>query len=95
MRPKVVLDAAVERLGLHHGAENLADCLAESAKAELPAHVFLDRLLDIEVTEREERRVKTSLRISGLPKGQTLASFDFTFQPSVERSQIETPGTCA
>ena len=98
VRPKVDLDATVERLmrlGLGHGAEHLADCLAHSAKAQLPAHAFLDRLLDIELNEREERRVKTSLRLSGLPTGQTLASFDFAFQPSVERSQIETLGTCA
>ena len=96
--PKVDLDATVERLvrlGIGHGAEHLADCLAHSAKAELPAHAFLDRLLDIELNEREERRVKTSLRLSGLPTGQTLASFDFAFQPSVERSQIETLATCA
>ena len=86
--------------GLHNmptvanrAAEHLTDCLAHSAKSELPAHAFLDRLLDIELNEREERRVKTSLRLSGLPTGQTLASFDFAFQPSVERSQIDTLGT--
>ena len=98
MRPKVDLDATVERLvrlGIGHGAEHLADCLAQCAKAELPARVFLDRLLDIEINEREERRVKTSLRLSGLPTGQNLASFDFAFQPSVERSRIETLATCA
>ena len=74
VRPKVDLDATVERLirlGLGHRAEHLADCLAHSAKAELPAHAFLDRLLDIELNEREERRVKTSLRLSGLPTGHS------------------------
>jgi DNA replication protein DnaC len=29
-----------------------------------------------------------------LPKGQTLADFDFSFQPSIERSRIETLATC-
>ena len=60
VRPKVALDAAIERLvrpGLGQGAEHLADCLAHSAKAELPAHAFLDRLLDIEINEREDRAV--------------------------------------
>ena len=37
------------RVGLGHAAERLADCLAQSAKAELPGHAFLDRLLDIEL----------------------------------------------
>ena len=60
VRPKVALDATVERLvrpGLGHGAEHLSDCLARSAKAGLPAHPFLDRLLDIEINEREDRAV--------------------------------------
>jgi len=43
---------------------------------------------------REERRIRTSLRLRGLPTGQTLASFNYAFQPSVERSRIETLTTC-
>ena len=80
VRPKVDLDATVERLvrlvrlGLGHAAEHLADCLAQSAKAELPARAFLDRLLDIELNEREERRVKTSLRLRGVTPIHFLAS---------------------
>ena len=42
-----------------------------------------------------ERRIKTSLKLSGLPPGQTLGNFDFSFQPGVERSKIETLATCA
>jgi DNA replication protein DnaC len=57
-------------------------------------HRFLDRLLEEELRHREERRIRTSLTLSGLPTGQTLANFDFAFQPSVERSRIETLGTC-
>jgi DNA replication protein DnaC len=97
-QPKVDLDATVERLvrlGLGHAAERLAERLAEATRDELPTHGFLDRLLEDELSVREERRVKTSLRLSGLPTGQTLASFDFAFQPSVERSRIETLATCA
>jgi DNA replication protein DnaC len=32
--------------------------------------------------------------LSGLPTGQTLGNFDFSFQPTIERSRIETLGTC-
>jgi DNA replication protein DnaC len=53
-----------------------------------------DDLLDAELGIREERRVRTSLRLSGLPLGQTLANFEFSFQPS-DRSRIETLATCA
>src|SRR5699024_5440114 len=56
---------------------------------------FLDGLLDVELAAREERRVKTALKLSNLPTGQTLADFDFAFQPAVERSRIETLATGA
>jgi DNA replication protein DnaC len=68
--------------------------VAQAVKDSAPPHRFLDRLLEAELGSREERRIKTSLRLSGLPPGQTLASFDFAFQPSVERSRIETLATC-
>ena len=35
------------------------------------------------------------LRASNLPKGQTLANFDFAFQPAIERSRIDTLATSA
>lgn len=95
---KLDVDATRERLGrlgLVHAAEQLEGQLSAAVKDTVPPHRFLDELLDVELTIREERRIKTSLRLSGLPTGQTLASFDFSFQPSVERSRIETLGTCA
>jgi DNA replication protein DnaC len=97
-QPKVDLDATREKLtklGLLHASDHVNETLAEAVKESWPPHRFLDRLLEAELTVREERRLKTSLRLSGLPTGQTLGNFDFGFQPSVERSRIETLGTCA
>lgn len=96
-RGRVDLDATREKLetaGLSHAAERLAELLEEAAKKDAPAHRVLDRLLEVELNRREERRIKTSLRLSGLPPGQTLGSFDFSFQPSIEKSRIETLATC-
>lgn len=84
----------LESLGLQFAAEELASMLAEAVRQEMAPHAVLDTLLGFEIQRREERRLATSLRISGLPTGQTLASFDFAFQPSVNRSQIETLATC-
>jgi DNA replication protein DnaC len=97
-RPKLDIDTTRERLlalGCLHAAEQLEQMLAEAVRAEVPAHSFLDRLLQAELSGREERRVKTSLRLSNLPVGQTLENFDFAFQPAIERSRIETLATCA
>jgi DNA replication protein DnaC len=95
---KVDLDttrAQLEQVGLVYAAERLNELLEEAVKQDLPSHRFLDQLLAAETTERELRRIRTSLRLSGLPTGQTLGNFDFAFQPSVEKSRIETLATCA
>jgi DNA replication protein DnaC len=85
---------ALERLGLVNAAEQLAAVLEAAVKEEMAPHRFLDRLLQAETAHRDERRIRTSLRLSGLPPGMTLGNFDFSFQPSVERSRIETLATC-
>lgn len=98
--PRVRLDIDATRdklaaLGCGHAAEALEPLLAEAVRSELAAHLFLDRLLDAEQAGREERRVRTMLKSSKIPTGQTLENFDFAFQPAIERSRIETLGTGA
>ena len=50
---------------------------------------FLDRVLEREIEVKNERRIATSLRLSGLPTGKTLEGFDFGFQPRVDRAKLE------
>lgn len=97
-KPKLDIDRSreqLEALGLVHAAAALEHTLSQAVKASTTAHGFLDQLLRSELEERDQRRVKTSLRLSNLPTGMTLADFDFAFQPSVERSRIETLATGA
>jgi DNA replication protein DnaC len=86
---------AFSRLGLTFAAEALAEALNDAVKEELPPHTVVNRLLTVELERREERRIRTALKLSGLPPGMTLGNFDFSFQPSIERSRIETLSTCA
>ncbi len=85
----------LSRLGLDFAAEALPALLTRAVKEDLGPPALLELLLRGELERREERRVRTSLRLSGLPTGQTLANFDFAFQPAVERSKLEALGTCA
>jgi DNA replication protein DnaC len=97
VQPTLDLDVTrdrLARLGLSHSADRLEAMLADAVRDEIAPQKFLDDVLLAELEWREDRRVRTSLRLSGLPTGQTLGSFDFSFQPSVERSRIETLGTC-
>lgn len=95
--PRVDIDVTrqrLERLGMVNAAERIEGLISEAVKNDTAPHLLIDQLLDAELERREERRLQTSLRLSGLPTGQTLGNFDFSFQPSVERSRIETLGTC-
>lgn len=97
-RQKLDIDRTRERLvqlGCPHAAEQLDTLLAEAVRKPVAAHEFLETLLAAEASGRESRRVKTALKLSSLPTGQTLANFDFAFQPAIERSRIETLATCA
>lgn len=97
-RQKLDIDRTRERLiqlGCIHAAEQLDTLLAEAVRKPVAAHEFLEVLLGAETSGRESRRVKTALKLSSLPTGQTLANFDFAFQPAIERSRIETLSTCA
>jgi DNA replication protein DnaC len=89
------LTAQLQALGMNFAAEQLPSVLTRAVKEDLGAPAFLAALLDGEQTSREERRIRTALRLSGLPTGQTIANFDFAFQPAIERSRIDALATCA
>jgi DNA replication protein DnaC len=86
---------ALAKLGLEHAAERLNDLLSVAVKENFAPHRLLDELLGVEFDRREERRIKTSLMLSGLPTGQTLDTFDWSFQPGVDKKQVETLASCA
>ena len=75
------LRGQLDSLGLSFASEHLPAVITDAVKQDLGPTGLLDSLLAVEIERREERRVRTSLKLSGLPLGQTLANFDFAFQP--------------
>ena len=74
-RPKLDIDVTREKLtalGCGYAAAALEPLRAEAVRRELTAHLFLERLLDAERAGREERRIRTMLKSSKIPTGQTL-----------------------
>ena len=49
----------------------------------------IETLLGAQITLRNNRRLQAAMRSSRLPAVKTLADFDFTFQPSIKREQVE------
>jgi DNA replication protein DnaC len=96
-RRKVDLDQVVEKcqaLKLVHLAECLPELVEEGARDDVTPLRFLDLVLEREIERKTERRIATSLKLSGLPVGKTLDNFDWTFQPRVDRSKLEGLATC-
>jgi DNA replication protein DnaC len=97
-QPTLQLDGLREQLnwlGLSHAALALEDCLSEAVKHNRAGHEIVQRLLDTEVRQRDERRIRTALKLSNLPANMTLGNFDYAFQPGIDKRQIETLATCA
>src|SRR4051794_37241697 len=57
-------------------------------RGEVTALEAIDALLAEEFTLRENRRVKTALVMARLSTIRTLAGFDFSFQPSLDKNRI-------
>ena len=75
-------------LKMPRALEALEHILRRLERGELSALDAIDALLGEELTLREGRRVTTALKMSRLLTVKTLAGFDFSFQPSLDRDRI-------
>jgi DNA replication protein DnaC len=82
------LQSNLSRLRLLRLGAVLPD-MAAAALAQSKSYLsFLDELLEEEVAHKEQRRVETTLKISGLPFVKTIDEFDFSFQPRLDKQQV-------
>lgn len=81
-------------LGFEFAVHVLPELVERGVREKATLSGFLDLVLTTEREAREERRVKTSLKLSGLSSAKTLESFDFTFARGVDRHKIEMLATC-
>jgi DNA replication protein DnaC len=82
------LHANLTRLRLPRVQAVLLDVLKTAEdQAQSPLQV-LDALLEEEVACKEQRRLDTTLKISGLPFIKTIDEFDFSFQPHLDRRAV-------
>jgi DNA replication protein DnaC len=77
-------------LKMPRALEALGQVVRRLEHGEIGALEAIDILLSEELTLRENSRIKTALRMGRLGTIKTLAGFDFTFQPSLDRDRILT-----
>ena len=82
------IEANLSRLRLPRVREVLLLYLKAAEEQKKSYLSFLDELLEEEVAQKEQRRVETVLRVSGLPFIKTIDDFDFTFHPRLDRQRV-------
>ena len=75
-------------LKMPRALEVLDQAVRQLERGEASALEVIDTLFAEELTLRENRRVKMALRMAKLSTIKTLAGFDFSFQPSLDRNRI-------
>src|SRR6201994_1310384 len=93
MRDLLAAAAPIERIRHHlvslrmpRALEALDHVVQQLERGEANTIEAIETLLAEELTIRESRRVKAALQMARLTPIKTLSGFDFSFQPSLERS---------
>jgi DNA replication protein DnaC len=95
MRNDAPAPATLDRVRRHlvglrmpRALEALDHIVRQLERGEIGSLEAIDALLAEELTLREGRRIKAALQMARLGAVKTLASFDFSFQPSLDRNRI-------
>lgn len=82
------LQSNLSRLRLPRIGAVLPEMLTTAQEQSKSYLSFLDELFEEEVSQKEQRRIESLLRSSGLPFTKTIDEFDFSFQPKLDRKQV-------
>ena len=76
-------------LKMPRALEALDEVLSQVDGGKLAAAESIETLLGAQISLRNNRRLQVAMRSSGLPAVKMLSDFDFTFQPSIKREQLD------
>jgi DNA replication protein DnaC len=79
----------LEQIGANTSRGQLDQIAQQAAAASWSYSHFLGRLLEPELAARRQRVIDTCLHFSGMPWMKRVSDFDFSFQPSIDRTLIE------
>ena len=93
--------AQLERLGEHlrklrllKSGERLEALLQQAAAQELPYAEFLEQVLGEEVAAKASKNIAMRTAMARLPFVKPLETFDFGYQPSIDRKQLQMLASC-
>ena len=79
----------LESLKMKNTLEILDNYLERAVKDELNIVEVLDHIFTQEALSKRKRAYEKQVQMSGFPIKKTLEDFDFSFQPSIDKRQIE------
>jgi DNA replication protein DnaC len=88
------LRSALKQLRLSGALESLDMRLHEAAGNNLNHAEFLELLIQDELAVRSDRQVRRRVRAAQFREVKTLEDFDWSFNPSIKRSQVFELATC-
>ncbi|MBT4822669.1 MAG: ATP-binding protein [Lentisphaerae bacterium] len=94
MHPMPQISPLLKQLRLSGILDSLEVRNHQAVEQQLSYTEFLALLIEDEVARREQRAFAQRQRRSGVNAQKTLESFDFTFNPGINRAQIADLGTC-
>jgi DNA replication protein DnaC len=83
------LRAQLADLKMPGALEALDQVLADLDGGKVKTSAAIEHLLGAQIALRNNRRLVAAMRSSRLPAVKTLADFDFSFQPSIKREQLD------
>ena len=88
------MQAHLQLLRLFTSRERVGAVLQEATTKDLSYADFLDQILTEEVTAKTTKNVAMRMALAPFPFIKSLETFDFSYQPSVDRKQIQTLSLC-
>jgi DNA replication protein DnaC len=88
------LQEQMQRLRLFKSRERLEALLQDATANDVSYADFLDTLLAEEVASKTAKHVTMRTHLARFPFVKSLDTFDFTYQPSLDKKQIQTLGSC-
>lgn len=84
----------LRKLRLVKSGERLEALLQEAASRELPYAEFLEQVLGEEVAAKASKNIAMRTAMARFPFVKPLETFDFGYQPSIDRKQLQQLATC-
>jgi DNA replication protein DnaC len=88
------LTSHLTKLRLFKSGERLEALLQQAAGDDLPYAEFLERVLGEEVAAKTAKNIAMRTAMARLPFVKPLETFDFAYQPSIDRRQVLTLASC-